>query len=390
MKLLFFSNLFPDRSQPQRGLDNRVLLEHLADRGCQVRVISPRPRLPFVGRDQTWQAGERERRFEPRYLPVGYVPKMGGAFNHLLMASAARRALVEEGDYDGVLASWLFPDGVAISRVCAKPHVLIAQGSDVHVYLRSALRRRAILGAVDTCSALVTRSHKLGTLLRGAGAKGGKLHTIYNGVDTALFHPGSRIEARAALGLPEGGRVLLFLGNLLPVKDPVLMLEAFAQFWRSGAGQDARLIFVGDGVLKDALQRLAAGAGVGDRVVFAGRQPPERVAQYLRAADFLCMTSKNEGLPNVVLESLASGVPVVATDVGGIGEVVQSDFLGRMVKGRDPRSFAGALQECCGRAWDAGQIGAHASQYSWESATAKYLRLLQEFVCPEPGQDRVG
>jgi teichuronic acid biosynthesis glycosyltransferase TuaC len=381
VRLLFLSNLFPDADHPQRGLDNSVLLSHLAG-GMEIRVCAPRPSL---FRRRRLVAPAHLESFQPVYPPVPYIPKLGGLANHWLMERALRREmqhLCEGVRPDVVLASWMFPDGCAASRIARElgvPCVLVAQGTDVHTYLRSPLRRAAILAACERASAVITRSRDLGKRLVSAGAAEGKIRTVYNGVDTGLFRVREKAASRKRLGIPEDIPTALFVGNLLPVKNPEFLLDAFALAAKKLDGA-AQLLIAGAGPLEAVLRAklrdlpsLSTGA-----VHFLGRLAPEQVAEAMGAADVLCMTSRNEGLPNVILEAFASGRPVLATDVGGIHEVVHRPELGELMPEGDLEAYAGRLARWLAQPPDAQDIRREGEKFAWESCARAYRELLVE------------
>ncbi|MFN7139919.1 MAG: glycosyltransferase, partial [Limisphaerales bacterium] len=206
MKLLFLSNLFPDLKESYRGLDNATLLHHLPS-NYQVRVIAPRPRLPWTTRINR-SSRPVDENFQPIYPEYFYVPKVGSAFNDQLFAAAIKEPLLQlkrEFDFQVILVSWTFPDACAVARLApllAVPFVTIVQGSDAHSYLHMPLRRRKIVHALNQASGSITRSAKLAHLLADAGVEQSKLHPVYNGVDLQTFTPGNKQVSRAELKLP--------------------------------------------------------------------------------------------------------------------------------------------------------------------------------------------
>jgi glycosyltransferase involved in cell wall biosynthesis len=384
VKVLFISNLFPDTAEAYRGLDNACLLHYLAAH-CELRVVSPRPALPLVPVTRNRRSRPEDERFHPVYLDVPYVPKIGSLVNHRLFARELRQpieTLRREFPFDAVLCSWLYPDGCAVMRLAEEwktPAVLIAQGSDVHSYLRMTVRRSLIVAAATSASAVVTRSADLASQLQAAGVPGARVHPIYNGVDRAVFHPGDRTAARRELSLPVDGKIILFVGNFYPVKDPLMLVRAHARVCRSLP--DTRLVMVGGGPLEGKVRSLADSLGFGSRVMLVGRKSAVEVAQYLRAVDVLCLSSRNEGVPNVVLEAFASGIPVVSTKVGGVFEVLCHDFLGRLCAPGDPTSLAVALQETLLKPTEPDRIVQYAARFSWEAAALAYFRLLAVKGC---------
>ena len=383
MKVLFLSNLYPDTTDPVRGLDNATLLPYLAEH-CDVRVLALRPALPFRdARIHALQCRAVDARFEPVFTPVRYLPKIGSRLNPALYAGSLREPLMklrERFAFDVILCSWVYPDGTAVARLAPElgcPFVLIAQGSDVHAYLEHPVRRRFILETVDRAAALITRSADLARRLREAGAQADKLHPIYNGVDTATFRPADRAGARSALNLPPDAGIVLYVGNLLPVKNPLLAVRAHAELCRRLPAKNPLLLMIGAGPLADAVRAEASALGIGERVRLLGRQPPAEVARFMQAADTLCLSSDNEGVPNVILEAFACGLRVVATKVGGIAEVLPHDFLGRLVAKGSVEELAGALTQLLEQPPNAPAILAHAAKFSWQQTAGAYFKLLQ-------------
>jgi sugar transferase (PEP-CTERM/EpsH1 system associated) len=167
-----------------------------------------------------------------------------------------------------------------------------------------------------------------------------RIRTIQNGVDLTRFQTIARADARRVLGLPSDGCLIGTVGRLVPVKDQANLLEALAILRASGLQFTA--VIAGDGPLRDDLDALAAARGLTGSVRFLGhRTDVERV---YAALDVFALTSKSEGMSNTILEAMASGLPVVATHVGGAAELVD-DSTGRLVPAEDAAALAGALRE---------------------------------------------
>lgn len=381
MKVLFVSNLFPDASAPGHGQINATVLHHLT-RHCEIRVIATRPQLPFKSwRPRTPRA--EDTLFQPLYVRTFYVPKLGGPWNHRLMARALHepvRQVRAEFQFDVVLGAWVYPDACALDLLDADlqaPVVAIAQGTDVHSYLHMPLRRHIIVQALSRAAATITRSRDLANRLRQAGVPFMKLRPIYNGVDTATFRPGDATALRRELDLPADRQIVLYVGNFLPVKNPLLLIGAHSRLCRT-AGQPVELIMIGTGPLEAKARRLANSGGFGANVRLVGRKSPAEVARYMQAADVLCVPSKQEGVPNVILEAFACGLRVVATQVGGIPEVLDKDFLGRLVSSADVHALSQALDQTLATAPAHDAILGHAANFTWERTTERYLSVLEE------------
>ena len=169
-----------------------------------------------------------------------------------------------------------------------------------------------------------------------------RIRVIYNGVDAQVYHPAApdeRVAARALLGIPATGTVLMAVGSLKPLKGMDVLLRAAAPELRTG--DDVRLVLVGEGPDRAALEGLARELGVGDRAVFAGLR--DDVETMLRAADLLVLPSHTEALPTVILEAMATGLPVVATRVGGVPELVEPDRSAVLVPPGDEAALREAI-----------------------------------------------
>jgi glycosyltransferase involved in cell wall biosynthesis len=378
MRLLFISNLFPDTREPYRGLDNATVLHHLAAQ-WEIRTLALRPTLPC--RSGAWTPRKEDSRFQPQFLAVPYLPKIGSRWNHRLMARALRgplQKLRERFPFDAVLSSWIFPDSCAVAQLALElgfHFVSIAQGSDVHQYLQHPVRRKIIAQALPAASAVITRSAELARLLGDAGLDGERIHAICNGVDHTVFRPTARAAARQALGLQADKQIILFVGNFYPIKNPLLVIEAHSQVCDDNTLSHTKLIMIGDGPLIGSARALGDRLHFAANVVLAGRKTAAEIALYMQAADVLCLPSVNEGVPNVILEAFACGLPVVASRVGGIPEVHPGETCGRLV---EPRlaPVAAALRAVLREPPPSAPIAEHGAQFTWDAAAAQYHALL--------------
>jgi glycosyltransferase involved in cell wall biosynthesis len=222
---------------------------------------------------------------------------------------------------------------------------------------------------------IITRSHALAERLNQAGVPADRLRTVHNGVETDFFRPGDQPSARRALDLPVDNRIILYVGNLLPIKNPGLLLDAFSRL-----DEKPRLVYVGDGELRAQLLQQARHLGLVDRVHFMGNLAPEHVVRHMQAADVLAVPSRNEGLPNVLREAFACGLPVVAADVGGIREIVTENWLGTLVPSENPEALAAALASRLGQAPETARIRRHAEGFSWQRCVAECIAFVRERI----------
>lgn len=383
MKVLFVSNLFPDSTDPVRGRVNATLLRQMSKQ-AEVRVIGLRPSIPFVGKKyEHLKPCPEDEILKPVYRTVIYIPKVGSRINHRLLAARVQPTLhrvQRDFDYDVVLCSWLYPDVCGVARLLKGlkvPLVGISQGTDAHQYLKIKFRRKLIVKTLNRIGGAITRSKDLAKRLQEAGVREDRLFPIYNGVDTEIFRSGVRRDARRALKLPEDPKIILYVGNFLPIKNPMLLLRAHANLTRRLAGNPPHLALVGAGPLRQEIEEFAAANGTKNRLYLLGQKSPVDVARCMQAADVLCIPSDNEGVPNVGFEAMACGLPVVATKVGGIPEIVDQDFIGRLVEKGDESGLTEALAKVLEERQDRDKIAAHAGQFAWAKTTDSYLKVLE-------------
>src|SRR5262249_60620041 len=163
---------------------------------------------------------------------------------------------------------------------------------------------------------------------------------IHNGVDSVLFHPGSREQARQDLGLHQSAPIVLFIGNLVPVKALEVLIAAASRLVQTGLRFQCLLI--GQGPLREQLERQVSQLGLAETVRFLGSKPHADLPPWYRAADLVVLPSRSEGVPNVLLEAAACGTPFVASRVGGIPEIAHLG-LSQLVPSGDVDALAGAI-----------------------------------------------
>lgn len=246
-----------------------------------------------------------------------------------------------------LFAHWVLPAGVigaAASRLTGRPLVLYAHGSDICVYAeRSAAYRALTRWTLRRARHVLAASRDIADRLTGRfGVPPERVCVVPCGVDTDVFHPAER----SGDPVPAGGPVrLLFVGDLVPPKGVDELVTAVLAARAGGAA--LTLDLVGDGPLRAPLESRVAAAGTGAAVRFHGTVPRAAVADRLRAADCLVLPSHNEGTPVSVMEALTCGVPVLATRVGGIPDLVRDGVDGLLVPPGAPDALAAALRRLC-------------------------------------------
>ena len=341
IRLLVFTTLYPNAAQPRHGVFVEERLRQLVTNGrVTATVVAPVPWFPF--RSPTFGAysafasvPKKEDRHGIRILHPRYpvIPKFGMSIAPFLMyralVSVLRKLRADGADFDLIDAHYFYPDGVAaarLGRAMNKPVVISARGSDVTLIPHYRLPRRQIKWAAERAAAIVTVSKGLKDGLAALGVNPEKITVLRNGVDLDRFHPQDRAAIRVKLGLT--GPVWLAVGHLIELKGVHITLAALAK------AADVTLLIAGEGREKGHLRQLADRLGVGSRVRFLGAIPHAELCEYYNAADVMVLASSREGMPNVVLESLACGTPVIVTPFDGAREVVGTPEAGQVAESR--------------------------------------------------------
>jgi len=387
MKLLTFSTLFPNPVRPQHGIFVETRLRHLVASGAaEARVVAPVPWFPFRGeRFGRYAAFARvpaaETRHGIRVLHPRYplLPKIGMHVAPFLLAQAVKPVIgrmIDEGDdFDLIDAHYFYPDGVAaamLGRHFNKPVVITARGSDVSLLPQYRLPRRMILRAAAEADGVVTVCQALRSELAALGADPDRITVLRNGVDLDFFHPQDRDRLRADLMLAR--HTLLSAGNLVPLKGHDLVIRALTRL------PDTELLIAGAGPEHAALADLAVELGVAGRVRFLGSVPQAELRRYYAAADALVLASSREGWPNVLLEAMACGTPVVASRVYGTPEIVAAPAAGLLLPERTPEAIAAAVLSLRAAALPRSATRRYAEGFSWDDTTRGQLDLFRAIL----------
>ena len=382
MKVLALTNLFPTAWDPLRASFNRQQFDRLgAYHELDVMVA-----VDFRDR-RRGPRGEGPALAHARALDFTfwYPPRIGRSLHGLAWYAslmAQRGAQLRRGRYDLLLASWGYPDAVGTARLARRldlPYVVKVHGSDLNVQAEQPLHRPQIASALRGARAVIAVSDALAGKARALGVPPDRVHLLYNGVDSERFRPGDRAAARCALEIADDGPLVLYVGNLKPAKGCIDLLEAFPAVLAHHPR--ARLAYVGSGAAGAAIARRAEQLGIAGRVLLAGARPHEQLPLWMQAADLLSLPSHNEGVPNVVLEAMACGLPVVATRVGGIPEVLPEQ-AGVLVPAHDHDALGRALSDALQRDWSREAILAHAAGFRWEDNVRHLDRILRDAATP--------
>jgi len=387
LQLLTFSTLYPNNARPNHGIfvENR-LRQLMASGQANSVVVAPVPWFPSQSpRFGDWavnaRVAPRETRHDievlhPRY-PV--IPRTGMSLAPYLLYRAVlpmmHRLLTSGRRFAAIDAHYVYPDGVAavwLGQRLGLPAVITARGTDINLIPRYAVPRVLIRGAIAGAASLIAVSNALKEELVSLGAPDDKVTVLRNGVDVTLFHPLDRETARSRLRLTRP--TLLSVGHLIERKGHHRIIEAMVRL------KQFDLVIVGEGPMRDQLSALVAQHGLGERVRLLGSRPHAELPSLYSAADILVLASSREGWANVLLEAMACGTPVVASNIWGNPEVVGDPAAGVIAEENTPDGIARAVQSLFSCMPDRGATRAYAEKFTWDATTAGQLALFRSVV----------
>ena len=340
---------------------------------------APHPALNVFG-----YAGALARDTDLRWQAWASAP-----FGLLASYRAARRVAAQVGA-TLLHGHWLLPSGVVADAAAGGriPTIISLHGSDVYVAERYAVTRRLARRAAQRTGWITACSDDLRTRVIRLGADAARVTTIPYGVDAGRFRPDpdARARVRAALGLASDDVVVFTAGRFVRKKGFEYLIDAVAALAPDWPG--LRLVLGGGGDLDAELRGRARDRGIADRVRFPGVLAQGDVGAFLAAADIAAVPSVHDeqgnvdGLPNTVMEALASGTPLVASDVAGIPSVVTHHRTGLLVPEKDVQGLAGALAALCGNPGLRAGLGAAAREevrriHSWERVAEQFEQAYE-------------
>ncbi|MCB1889287.1 MAG: glycosyltransferase family 4 protein [Rhodocyclaceae bacterium] len=386
--LLLLTTSYPSVGYPASGVFVARLARALAQTSTVV-VLTP----ASDGSDPLPQwPGPHAFRYAPRRLQtLAHAP---GGIPVALAAHPMRKLLVAPFLVAMAFATWRLSSGAGVlignwticgvvaglvGRLRGKPVVAVLRGEDANRAGKQVAYGWLLRTCLRLCSATVTVSEAMGEQLRTAfPGFAERIRVIPNGVsDDFLAIPG-----RTA---PSADLRLLFVGSLIPRKSPMTTLDALAAL---PAGTSLR--FVGEGPEQGALERAISERGLARRVEILPFQPAETLPDLMAEADILILSSFTEGRPNVVVEAFAAGLPVAASDIPGVRELIGDDERGVLFPPGDAAALAQAVRTLAAPprwrvASERGRAYVETQGLSWSSTARRYQALAGELISERNG-----
>jgi glycosyltransferase involved in cell wall biosynthesis len=392
-RVLSLSCLYPNPAQPGSGLFVQRRLQHLAEL-VPLQVVAPFSVVHYGGtRGNRIRFGKsrcpqssQDGKVNVLHIRWGYPPYSGSVtaiwlFLALLLPVARIR---KRSDFDVIDTHFGHPEGVAgylLSLALGIPFTMTLRGNEPR-HGAAGLGRRLMSLAVRRASRVFTVSERLRQFAIGLGAEPGKVKTIPNGVDTSVFFARDRVQSRIRHNLPLDRPLILSAGALVERKGHHRIVEVLGAL--SVSGTQPHLLIAGgpgpEGQYEERIRKLVADLGLDRSVHFLGPVPAAVMAELMSAADVFCLSSTNEGWPNVVHEALACGTPVVATDVGAVPDMLAAGRYGHIVPVDDRDALRFALQTALEKNWDRTAIAAWGQARSWSQVAREVFTELQQIV----------
>lgn len=388
MKILFVSSQFPNSIQPDLGVFSLQVVKQFAVKD-EIQVIAPLPTLGmfnFAGDLKRYNTNlniptkeiiDNILVYHPKYFAF---PAMG--FTHHIAMYVSLMPLIKSIHFDWgidvINCHWLFPDGVAVQRIGKKlgiPVMLTALGCDLNRYTKRPMRKYVIKNAMNASERVSVLNSDMYEKCIDLGVDSNRLRIIPNGVDLDRFKIQDKKESQIKLGFSGSDRIILFVGSLVEVKNTDTLLKAFKHVLKNKT--DCKLVLVGSGYLEKDLIKLSQLLGIETSVSFIGQVNHEKLTVWMNAADCLCLPSIREGHPNVMMEALACGIPVVASSVGSLPDFINI-YNGCLIDSPlDCEEMAEKLLTCLKRSYDRKLIRSSVENYSWSNCAQSYLDALR-------------
>jgi glycosyltransferase involved in cell wall biosynthesis len=384
MKVCFLSTSYPAYQGDARSVFLHELTRSLTRKGVGVEVVCPYYK-DSVAKRETWD-NVKINRFSYFIRLIQTLTESGGIEEFLkspylclqlffyLVAMFFTTWRVSK-NCEVIHCQWALSGliGVLVGKMTGKKVIVTLRGQDIHA-LKSKLMKPVFMFVVKQADVVTSNNdHHQKTLENIASVL-----IIRNGVDTKRFTLRNQQTMRKKLKLPKGP-LILYVGRFVDVKNVGMLIDAMPDVVKKLP--DVHVALVADGPLREELEAQTKKLGVTDQILFLGEKQPEEIPLYYNAADCLVLCSLSEGMPNVVLEAFASNVPVIATKVGGIPELIDDGVNGFLVPSKDSNALARqlvrlltdtALQK---KFTKNGQTMLVKKNLTWERCAEQYIKL---------------
>lgn len=376
-----FTSLYPNHINPDFGIFIKNRMQHVHDlKDCHVTVVAPVPYCPawkFLG---GWYEFSKVKKYEkmngielyhPRYLLIPKISMVAHGFLMFMGTAGLIKRLHRRKRFDLLDVHYVYPDGYAgmmLAKMLGLPFFVSARGTDINDFPKFKMIKPLIQKVLSTTNGVISVCTALRDQMVSLGCREDKITVIPNGIDTQRFEMIDRRIARKKLNLPLNQKIILSVGALIPRKGHHISIHSVKEIIKSEPA--AHLYIAGKGEMASILEKKVQELGLKNYVTFLGHLPNDMLSNWYSAADVSCLASSREGWANVIMESMACGTPVVATNVWGAPEIITTPDVGILVE-RKTHAIADALIQALKVPWNRKKIRNHVSHRSWTTVAAE-------------------
>lgn len=393
MQVLAMSYLFPNSVQPNYGIFVYNRLKAVAQIH-DITIIAPIPWFPLRhlirGYPDLRSVPLSEKKdgltiYYPRFFVIPHFIKWLDPFFYLLCTLPLILYFLSIRKFDLIDVHWVYPDilaGLVISKIINKPLYVTIRGKDAVCDGEISIRKKMLDYWLKKATRVICLSRELAEITELIGVVSGKIDVVSNGVDIGVFKPIDQAQCRKYLDVPLDKKMILSIGYLTEQKGFHYIINCLSEL--ISTDNDVVLYIIGSSPNPECnyihyLNKLIDFYKLSDRVFFKGTVSNSELPYWYNAADVFCLATSTEGSPNVVMEALSCGCPVVVSSVGGIPDIMSEEFLGNMFDLTDNNGLARALHDFFSRNWDRKCIRQHMERYSWnwcaENVNSVYRRV---------------
>lgn len=370
-RVLIISHLWPKNPQSKNPMSGIYVYDQASEiaKKIETMVLVPLSVIPRIGEIKSFK-GDILKNIKKRlsYSPdrgesIKYISFAGKYFDSISIASAI--LMHKKKDYNLMHCHTMFPDGLTgmiLSIITGKPFIVTIHGSEIMFIDEHPIDRMLAKIILMRAKSVISVSGLMKEKILRLTKNKSNVSVIRNGI-------------KEEFPIEEKEKMILFAGKLIPVKDPEMLIEAFSVFLKKNP--DFKLVMAGDGILREKIQKKIRDLNIENRVELTGYLEREEIKRFFARASILAITSRSEGFPTVIYESMSSGTPIVSFDVGGVKEAVRNGENGFIVKKRTAEEFALFIDKAVKATWNRDNIRKEAEEYLWERLADKIIQAYK-------------
>lgn len=401
MNLIVLSKVYPRKTFIYSGTYVNEQVEVLKKLiNGNITVISPIPWSPkLLWFNKKWRAyGKTEKEkydngvqvYYRRYLAIpGSIFTPLHVFFMYLSIRYLIKAIIKKNKSSTILHSHaIYPDGLVgglIGRKYNILHICTVHGSDINILpSTNRLNLFMVKYAIKNCDYIVAVSNAIKEKINSIMKCTNNISVINNGANPEKFKIISKDIAKKRLGIDSNDRIILFVGNLKAVKGVSSLIGAFSEYIKKNGSHRVSLYLIGDGNERQYLEKLINDLKLVKNVFFMGGKSHDEIPLWLSAADLFVLPSRSEGFPTVIPEAMMCGTPVIATEVGGVPEIITDGKTGMLVKPGDIEQLANSINTVMDNEAIKNRLVNNAIElskgYTWDNNAIQYMRIYKKLL----------